>query len=319
MRKFTLALRLCTVHRSTLCVRSITSTQSTPLSTRNDIEYCRRLVHKHDYETYLTSLFSPLHAREALWGLRALNIELLAIPMHTRTPTAASVRFAFWHNTIMGLYTHETQNLPPVARVIYDAIQRSKISRTWLRRLIKEQDSSISSLDDLQRHGERTIACLVHAHLESLGVRNMHADNAARAIGISSTIARMLRTMPEQLAHGRCDLPRDLIAKHSIDVQELCKSPKNSPELQNAVYEVATTAYTKLCGVAELHIPNSPRQALPALLPAVPTKLWLERLEHANFDIFDPRLRQTHAIHVLWQLWKARRKGTWLDVSNQSV
>ncbi|KAJ1856818.1 hypothetical protein GGH12_002768 [Coemansia sp. RSA 1822] len=319
MRKFTLALRLCTAHRSTLCVRSITSTQSTPLSTRNDIEYCRRLVHKHDYETYLTSLFSPLHAREALWGLRALNIELLTIPMHTRTPTAASVRFAFWHSTIMGLYTHKTQNLPPVARVIYDAIQRSKISRTWLRRLINEQDSSISSLDDLQRHGERTIACLVHAHLESLGVRNMHADNAARAIGISSTIARMLRTMPEQLAHGRCDLPRDLIAKHSIDVQELCKSPKNTPELQNAVYEVATTAYTKLCGVAELHIPNSPRQALPALLPAVPTKLWLERLEHANFDIFDPRLRQTHAIHVLWQLWKARRKGTWLDVSNQSV
>ncbi|KAJ2660930.1 hypothetical protein IW148_003604 [Coemansia sp. RSA 1199] len=319
MRKFTLALRLCTAHRSTLCVRSITSTQSTPLSTRNDIEYCRRLVHKHDYETYLTSLFSPLHAREALWGLRALNIELLTIPMHTRTPTAASVRFAFWHNTIMGLYTHKTQNLPPVARVIYDAIQRSKISRTWLRRLIKEQDSSIGSLDDLQRHGERTIACLVHAHLESLGVRNMHADNAARAIGISSTIARMLRTMPEQLARGRCDLPRDLIAKHSIDVQELYKSPKNTPELQNAVYEVATTAYTKLCGVAELYIPNSPRQALPALLPAVPTKLWLERLEHANFDIFDPRLRQTHAIHVLWQLWKARRKGTWLDVSNQSV
>ncbi|KAJ2111845.1 hypothetical protein IW139_003372 [Coemansia sp. RSA 353] len=324
MRKFTpLALRLCTAHRSAFSVRTITSTQSKALvSTRDDIEYCRRLVHKHDYETYLSSLFSPRYAREALWGLRALNIELLTIPTHTRTPSAISMRYAFWHNTIMGLYTQpQTQNLPPVARVLHDAIQRSKISRTWLRRLISERQTStaINTLDDLQKHGERTIACLIHAHLESLNVRNMHADNAARAIGVSSTISHMLRSMPEQLAHGRCDLPRDILAKHNINVQELYKAPKNTPELQNAVYEVATTAYTKLCGVAELHIPNSPRQALPALLVAVPVKMWLERLEHANFDVFDPRLRQTHAVHVMWKLWKARRKGTWLDVSNQQT
>ncbi|KAJ2499657.1 hypothetical protein GGH96_003320 [Coemansia sp. RSA 1972] len=292
MRKFTLlALRLCTAHRSALSVRTITTTPTPPLSTRDDIEYCRRLVYKHDYDSYLSSLFSPRYAREALWGLRALNVELLTIPKHTRTPSAISMRYAFWHTTIMGLYTQTpTQNLPPVARVLFDAIHRSKISRTWLRRLINErQTNSINTVDELQKHGERTIACLIHAHLESLNVRNMHADNAARAIGISSTIAHLLRSMPEQLAHGQCDLPHDLVAKHNIDLNSLFKSPRNTPELQNAVYKVATIAYTKLCGVAELHIPNSPRQALPALLPAVPTKLWLERLEHANFNVFDPR------------------------------
>ncbi|KAJ1876995.1 hypothetical protein LPJ71_011363, partial [Coemansia sp. S17] len=85
--------------------------------------------------------------------------------------------------------------------------------------------------------------------------------------------------------------------------------------LREAIYDFSTKGYTRLCGVAEIYVPNSPRQGFPALLAAVPVKEWFERLERAEFDVFDKRL-QRRSLRVLWQLWRASRKGTWLDASN---
>ncbi|KAJ2456182.1 hypothetical protein EV183_000108 [Coemansia sp. RSA 2336] len=310
-------LRLCTVHRPWAIKGRSLHRLPQPLAKPSDVEYCRQLVLKNDYDNYLVSLFSPRLAREAVWGVRALNVELVNIGEKTTSATAAQLRYGHWKDVISSLYSEQPVQTP-VSRVVYDAIGRFGISKTWLRRLLAEREKSIkgfATTADVEKYGERAYACLIHPHLEALGVRDMHADNAARAIGIATAIMNFTRSVPLLLSQGRCDLPLDIVAKHKVDLEDLYNQPRSTEQLQEAVYEFATIGYTRLCGVAELYLPNSPKAALPALLAAIPVKTWLERLERSNFDVFDPKLQQ-RSLRVLWELWKANRKGTWLDASN---
>ncbi|KAJ2635233.1 hypothetical protein GGF40_003736 [Coemansia sp. RSA 1286] len=294
---------------------------SLPVSKAPDVEYCRRLVQQHDLDNYLVSLFSPRPVREAVWGIRAMNVELVRISEVTTSTTAAQMRFAYWHDTIKRLYSDDPVQTP-ISRCVHDAVRRYSISRTWLRRLVSERERMLESptfetVADVEKYGERAYACLIHPHLEALGVRDMHADNAARAIGVATAIVNFTRSVPLFLAQGRCDLPRDLIVKHKVDLDSLYRNPQPTAELQSAVYEFATKAYTRLCGASEIYVPNAPRAAFPALMAAVPAKEWLERLESADFNVFDRRLQQ-RTMRVLWRLWRASRRGTWIDASNLS-
>ncbi|KAJ2772596.1 hypothetical protein GGI18_004852, partial [Coemansia linderi] len=133
-------------------------------------------------------------------------------------------------------------------------------------------NAGFETIADVEKYGERAYACLIHPHLEALGVRDMHADNAARAIGVASAIMNFSRSLPLLLPQKRCDLPRDLVEKHKIDLDALYADPRPKPELCEAIYEFSTKGYTRLCGVAEIYVPNSPKQGFPALLAAVPVK-----------------------------------------------
>ncbi|KAI9827775.1 MAG: hypothetical protein M1832_004264 [Thelocarpon impressellum] len=48
--------------------------------------------------------------------------------------------------------------------------------------------------------------------------------------------------------------------------------------------------------------------ALPVLLSAIPTSLWLERLERADFDVFSPQLRRREW-RLPWRAYLAHRRG----------
>ncbi|ORX73602.1 hypothetical protein DL89DRAFT_219464 [Linderina pennispora] len=295
------------------------SVSAGPVATKSDIEYCRQLVQRSDYDNYLVSLFSPRLAREAAWAIRALNIELVHIGQAATNPTAAQMRYAFWHGAINDIYKGQPAHMP-VARAVHDAVHRFGISKTWIRRLVSEREKRLDNggfeaIADVEKYGEKAFACLIHPHLEALGVRDMHADNAARAIGQATAIAGFARALPMSLRERRCDLPRELLAKHKVDLDDLFENPRPTVELQEAVFEFATKGYTRLCGVAELYTPNSPKEGFPALLTAVPVKDWLERLEKADFNVFDPRLQQ-RTLKLLWHLWQANRKGTWISQTN---
>ncbi|KAJ2808867.1 NADH dehydrogenase (ubiquinone) complex I, assembly factor 6 [Coemansia guatemalensis] len=287
----------------------------------SDIEYCRQLVLKNDYDNYLVSLFSPKQAREAVWGVRALNVELVRVGDKTTSQAAAQMRYKYWDTAVRSLYSsNPTQT--PVTRVVYDAIQRFGISKTWLRRLVSERERTLAqpkfaTVADVEKYGERAYACLIHPHLEALGVRDMHADNAARAIGIATAIMNFTRSLPLLLGQGRSDLPLDIVERHKVDIDTLCRDPQPTPALREAVYEFATIGYTRLCGVAEIYVPSAPKAAFPALLAAVPVKEWFERLERADFNVFD-RTLQRRSLRVIWRLWVASRRGTWIESSNRN-
>lgn len=41
--------------------------------------YCKQLVQKHDYESYLTSYFYPRHLQSAYFAIRAFNVRSITM------------------------------------------------------------------------------------------------------------------------------------------------------------------------------------------------------------------------------------------------
>ncbi|PVV05469.1 hypothetical protein BB560_000005 [Smittium megazygosporum] len=243
--------------------------------TEQDSQYVRNLVRKHDYNLYLTSLFSPQNSRDPLYSIWALNFELAKI-MSSSSPEIALLKLSWWSSTISQLYNGTCVHTP-TGRILFNSIQKYKISKMWLTRNIRGrllQRKGFRDASDLEKYGEMTIASNIHAHLEILGVRNVNADNAARMIGQSAAIADLVQKILMAANKNIIQIPQSLVLKYNLDVKEILEN-KSSKALQDAVFDLATPGFTKLCGISEIFIPNSPKSAIPAFLYAVssPVKL----------------------------------------------
>lgn len=72
-----------------------------------DIEYCRDLVERHDYERYALSMGAPEKLRPALWAVTALYYELAKTPEYAKG-LAGHIRLTWWRDSILkGEPAHE--------------------------------------------------------------------------------------------------------------------------------------------------------------------------------------------------------------------
>lgn len=133
--------------------------------------------------------------------------------------------------------------------------------------------------------------------------------------------------------HGAVLLPLDVMAQCGVKEEDILRQGADAPGLKDAVFAVATRANDHLITAREML--QNLQQGKPAghefehegeeghvyeestkrvatqveelergfgtLLPAIATRLWLEQLEKADFDVFRPELRARE-----WKLpWKA--------------
>ncbi|KAK5698723.1 hypothetical protein LTR97_006371 [Elasticomyces elasticus] len=134
---------------------------------------------------------------------------------------------------------------------------------------------------------------------------------------------------------GAVTLPLDIMAEAGVREEDVLRNGSSAKGLRDAVFKVATRANDHLItarqllesvrkGEAEDHefeykgeeghvyLPTSKggegggkvkelERGFGVFMPAIATQLWLDRLEKADFDVFNPKLRQTD-----WRLpWKA--------------
>lgn len=130
-------------------------------------------------------------------------------------------------------------------------------------------------------------------------------------------------------------LPLDVMAETNLKEEDVFRSGSSAPGLRDAVFTVATRANDHLITAREMlaklrsegsvghdfehqndeehrysaqQLSNGPEaqlaeaeRAFGVFMPSVATQSWLDRLEKADFDIFDPALRKAD-----WKLpWKA--------------
>jgi NADH dehydrogenase [ubiquinone] 1 alpha subcomplex assembly factor 6 len=139
--------------------------------------------------------------------------------------------------------------------------------------------------------------------------------------------------------HGAVLLPLDVMAEAGVKEEEVLRQGATATGLKDAVFRVATRANDHLITVAEMlknlrqgkaaghdfehegedghnyaepstngHTQAEVDRGFGILMQAVPTRLWLQRLEQADFDIFKPELLARE-----WKLpwrayWAYRRK-----------
>lgn len=129
---------------------------------------------------------------------------------------------------------------------------------------------------------------------------------------------------------GAVMLPLDVMAEHGVKEEEVMHKGAEAHGLRDAVFTVATRANDHLITAREMlgnlragkeaghefeHLDEAEHsyearttpsvqeldRAFGVLMPVVATRLWLERLEKHDFDVFAPKLRMTD-----WRLpWKA--------------
>lgn len=151
---------------------------------------------------------------------------------------------------------------------------------------------------------------------------NNHSNNAGFVGALGGSVGGR---------QGAVTLPLDVMAEMGLKEEEVFRQGADAPGLRDAVFKVATRAndhmitaremlknlqqgndaghqfehegeeghqYTELKGATEK---DNLQRAFGVLMPAVATRLWLEKLEKLDFDVFRPELRERE-----WRLpWKA--------------
>jgi len=258
-------------------------------------------VQRHDRDRYQTVLFAPAARREALFALYAFNYEVARIRESVREPMLGQIRLQWWREVIDTAYGGGPVRRHEVAEPISKVISEYGPTRAHFDRLMESRerdldDTPFADMAALEDYAEGTSATLILLALEFLGASQ--AGAAAREVGIGYALVGLLRAMPFHARAGRSYIPADLAARVGVDPRDYVLRP--TPELAAAVGEIAARA--------ERHLDETGRAsriAIPALLPAVVARRYLQRLRKVGNNPYAPKLAAPDPLQV-WSLLAAR-------------
>src|SRR5271155_2273906 len=114
---------------------------STAPSLQSSLEYCRRLLYKHDYPSYLqTASFSPQYARYAHIAINALNVEMALIPDTVSNQYARAMRMQFWKDAVENCFQGQPK-AEPVSILLAHVLQSESVqlTRSFFQTIITER------------------------------------------------------------------------------------------------------------------------------------------------------------------------------------
>jgi NADH dehydrogenase [ubiquinone] 1 alpha subcomplex assembly factor 6 len=120
--------------RITPCIRH----NSTVPSLQSSRVYCRNLVQKYDYPSYLQIPFIPESSRDTHLAIRALNIELALIPETVSNKSARTMRMQFWKDGIDNCFQGRPK-AEPVGILLTHALSTARLSKSFFQSIISER------------------------------------------------------------------------------------------------------------------------------------------------------------------------------------
>ncbi|XP_046842181.1 NADH dehydrogenase (ubiquinone) complex I, assembly factor 6-like isoform X2 [Xenia sp. Carnegie-2017] len=249
------------------------------------INYCVNLVRHHDYENYLCCLLVKKQSRNAIFAIRALNVELAKISDSTTVETIGKMKLKFWRDTVQSIYTK--------------AIELYGLSKHWISRILDSREENLHSnpftnMEELEAYSERSVSSILYLSLEASGVKDANADHCASHLGKAMGIITLLRSTLHHLKSRKVLWPNDIMIKNGISQEDMLRG-RNLPAIKEATYEIACRAHAHLDKAKTLG-KNIPKLGSRCLLPIVPFNTFLENLRQMDFDIFDSKLYQRNGI-----------------------
>lgn len=182
----------------------------------NMVRYYLGLTRLNDNEGYLTTLFTPLKSREAIWAIRALNIETAQIQDVVTKPEIGRMRMQWWKKEIDDTFNGKGGE-HPVSALLANSLDLG-LTQTWITRMLRARDnhlntSQFASMNDLEEYAEHTASSLLYLHLEALGVNDINAEHAVSHLGKAIGITLILRSVAFNLEKNRMVLPSEIMAK----------------------------------------------------------------------------------------------------------
>ncbi|KAI0632127.1 isoprenoid synthase domain-containing protein [Trametes polyzona] len=280
--------------------------------------YCKDLVRKRDYESYLIGAFYPRHIQGAFFALRAFYVELASVQDTVSNSMIGKMRMQFWRDAIKSIADGRPPR-HPIALALHNASQKANLPAYHLRRIIDARDAELHTpthltLESLTAHAESTSSTFLYLLLSLLNLSSSSTfSHAASHLGVAQTIHILLRALPYHASKGRMVIPAEITARHGVRQEDVFRTGGNAEGISDAVFEFATVANDNLLTAREMFKQSGgdggkvPQVAMPVFLYGIPTRDYLGRLEAVNFDAFHPSL-QLHDWKLPWRIWRGRHK-----------
>nr|XP_061789798.1 NADH dehydrogenase (ubiquinone) complex I, assembly factor 6-like [Nerophis lumbriciformis] len=200
------------------------------------------------------------------------------------------MRMQFWKTAIEDIYRDQPPN-QPVSVELWRAVKKHNLTKRWLTRIIAEREKDLDdrgyrNLQELESYAENAQSPLFYLLLESLGVKDVHADHAASHVGKAHGIVTCLRATPHLSARRRVYLPLDICMLHGASQEDFIRRSQEQ-HVRDVVYDIASQAH--------IHLQH------------VVLEDFLQRVRKADFDIFHPSLQKRNpllAIQLYLRSWK---------------
>lgn len=252
-----------------------------------DAEECRRIVHGHDHDRYLTALFAGAALRRGLVALYAFNFEIARVRETVSESLLGEIRLQWWQETIDGIYGGNAR-AHAVARELAHALGDTAAPKALFEELIEARRAdlygeTVKSFDDLEAYCEQTGGALTEIAIYMAGgTDRAGARRAARHVGTAWAITGLIRAIGHHMREGRNVLPDEAyddagLARHDLPDSEWPEA------LRTQVGATAERALARIAAARELRA-DVPKPAIPVLLPAVLAEDYIGRLERAGFD-----------------------------------
>ena len=261
----------------------------------------RAVARDGDPDRYASALFAPWPAREPLFALYALNVELARAAEQVSEPQLGEIRLQWWREALDRAAAGENTG-NPVAGAVGGAVRRYALPGDSLAGLIDARSFDVavkimpdtSALDD---YLGKTAGALFRLAAEVTAPhRTAEIEPSVRAAGIAYGLTGLMRALPVHASQGRVDLPAETLLRHGTSPEQILAG-QSSKGLTDVLAEFRETARVALKS-ARAHVAALPREARKAFLPLALVDPYLSALQKV-----DP-LRQVAEINPLYRLWR---------------
>ncbi|XP_065285557.1 NADH dehydrogenase (ubiquinone) complex I, assembly factor 6 [Dermacentor albipictus] len=301
----------CIYYRSPVKCTSMSKLFKSSIAERgtSPAAYCMDQVKQYDYENYLCSLLLPAGLRRSAFAIRAFNVELAQIRDIVSRADIGLMRIRFWKDAVERVYKGNPPE-HPVAQELSMMVQSKQLSRHWINRMIESRESILSdkphsTVNELEEYAEKSVSSTLYFILQAMGVQDVACDHVASHVGKMQGLTNLIRGIPFNAAKGRVYLPLELMAKHKVSQESVARG---KADLKEVIYDIACTAHQHLATARSLK-KDIPRDVRLVYLPAVASNAYLERLRHADFNVYDGRLHVRNGLLPL-SLWWHKVKRT---------
>jgi len=270
---------------------------------KND-KYCAAFVRESDRERYLATLFAPPERRGALFSLYAFDIEISRIRDLAREPMPGEIRLQWWREVLEGERAGEAA-ANPVSAALLATLARDRLAAEKLIGLLEAHrfdvyDEPMPTLAALQSYASNTAGAVFDCASRILGV--VSEENAIEA-GQVQTIANVIALLPRHAARRQLFVPLDLLRQYGSNPDEVFAQQANA-ELRAVLAELRLRARRHLTRIAELSA-SIPEKIWPAFLSLAPLWPWLNTMENAAYQPFQPP--ELPAWRQQWCIWRAAK------------
>ncbi|EFI27201.1 hypothetical protein CC1G_15026 [Coprinopsis cinerea okayama7 len=282
----------------------------------NPAAYCKDLVRKHDYESFLTSPFYPKAKQDAYFAIKAFAVELATVQENVSNSMIGQMRMQFWKDAIKDIGTGKSPK-HPIALALLRASETANLPAYHFKRIIDARTAELETpshltIETLTSHAESTSSTVLYLLLSLLSLPSSALSHAASHLGVAQSFTTLLRALPYHATKGRMVIPAEITAKHGVNQEEVFRRGPGAEGLEDAVFEFATIANDHLITAREMFNQEGmngliPDAALPIFLSGVPTASYLSRLEKANFNAFEPQL-QVRDWKIPFKIWSGYYK-----------